>query len=140
MNLNFNLSQINDAAAKLWKQYHQQKIWAFYGEMGAGKTTLISALCKVLQVHETVSSPTFAIINEYSSDVAGVIYHMDWYRLKNEAEIINAGCEDCLLSGNICFIEWAEKAPYILPYNSLQLNLAVISDFERALKVNYLNS
>ena len=80
MDVTFNLSQINDVAAKLWQQYQQQKIWAFYGELGAGKTTFIHALCKVLQVRETVSSPTFAIINEYTSS-AGIVYHMDWYRL-----------------------------------------------------------
>ena len=140
MEIIFNLCQINDAAAKLWQLYNQQKKWAFYGELGAGKTTFIHALCKVLQVRETISSPTFAIINEYTSSVAGIIYHMDWYRLKNEMEIINAGCEDCLLSGKVCFIEWADKAPHLLPHDSLQLSFTTISNVERILKVNYLNS
>ena len=71
--------------------------------MGAGKTTLIHALCAVLEVSDSISSPTFAIINEYKSSIAGMIYHMDWYRLKNEAEAINAGCEDYIESGNLCF-------------------------------------
>ena len=80
--MNFHLSQIKNIAAQLWQQYNQYKIWAFNAPMGAGKTTLIHALCDVLKVRNTVTSPTFAIINEYESSLAGIIYHMDWYRLK----------------------------------------------------------
>ncbi|HYJ62823.1 MAG TPA: tRNA (adenosine(37)-N6)-threonylcarbamoyltransferase complex ATPase subunit type 1 TsaE [Parafilimonas sp.] len=135
MKINFHLSQIKDVAVQLWQQYHQYKIWAFNAPMGAGKTTLIHSLCNVLNVTSTVTSPTFAIINEYESSLAGIIYHMDWYRLKDSAEIIQTGCEDCLESGNLCFIEWAEKADELLPLNSLHINLEIIDTQERRLIV-----
>lgn len=134
--MTFELFEIKTVASKLWQQYNQYKIWALNAPMGAGKTTLIHAICSILKVNDSVSSPTFAIINEYESPVAGIIYHMDWYRLKNETEIIDAGCEDCLNSGNICFIEWAEKAPSILPSNTMQLNLQIINASKRRLIVN----
>jgi tRNA threonylcarbamoyladenosine biosynthesis protein TsaE len=135
MKIDFHLSQIKNVAAQLWQQYHQYKLWAFNAPMGAGKTTLIHTLCNVLNVTSTVTSPTFAIINEYESSLAGIIYHMDWYRLKDSAEIIQTGCEDCLESGNLCFIEWAEKADGLLPLNSLHINLEIIDTQERRLIV-----
>jgi tRNA threonylcarbamoyladenosine biosynthesis protein TsaE len=135
MKIDFHLSQIKNVAAQLWQQYHQYKLWAFVAPMGAGKTTLIHALCDVLNVNSTVTSPTFAIINEYESSLIGIIYHMDWYRLKDSAEIIQTGCEDCLESGNLCFIEWAERADELLPLNSLHINLVIIDTQERRLIV-----
>ncbi len=135
MKIDFHLSQIKNIAAQLWQQYYQYKIWAFDAPMGAGKTTLIHALCDVLKVTSAVTSPTFAIINEYESSLAGIIYHMDWYRLKNNAEVIQAGCEDCIESGNLCFIEWTEKANELLPLNSVHVNLEIIDIQERRLIV-----
>lgn len=140
MILEFHLSQIKNIANQLWQQFHQYKIWAFNAPMGAGKTTLIHALCDVLKVTSVVSSPTFAIINEYQSMLGGIIYHMDWYRLKDKLEIIQSGCEDCIESGNICFIEWSEKAPELLPHNTLQINLEMLSTFERRLIAKPLNN
>jgi tRNA threonylcarbamoyladenosine biosynthesis protein TsaE len=136
MKIDFHLSQIKDVAAQLWQQYHQYKIWAFNAPMGAGKTTLIHALCNVLNVSSTVTSPTFAIINEYESSLISIIYHMDWYRLKDKTEIIQAGCEDCIESGNLCFIEWAEKAHELFPLNTLYIKLEIINADERRLIVN----
>jgi tRNA threonylcarbamoyladenosine biosynthesis protein TsaE len=136
MKIDFHLLQIKTVAAQFWQQYHQYKIWAFNAPMGAGKTTLIHALCEVLNVSSTVTSPTFAIINEYESSLAGIIYHMDWYRLKDKTEIIQAGCEDCIESGNLCFIEWAEKANELLPLNTVHIDLEIINAQERRLIVN----
>ncbi|MGN6615869.1 MAG: tRNA (adenosine(37)-N6)-threonylcarbamoyltransferase complex ATPase subunit type 1 TsaE [Ilyomonas sp.] len=133
MNISFTQIDIDYAAQKAWEQLSEYKIWAFNAPMGAGKTTFIHALCEYLKVKDQVSSPTFAIINEYQSEVAGAIYHMDWYRLKNEEEAIQAGVEDCLLSGNICFIEWPNKAPGILPSSVLQLTIEIIDDTTRRL-------
>ena len=101
--------------------------------MGAGKTTLIHALCDLLQVSDAVGSPTFAIINEYKSTVAGVIFHMDWYRIKDETEAVQAGCEDCIESGNFCFIEWPERAAQLLPANTFNVFLFIINEHERRL-------
>jgi len=136
MTISFHLSQIKNIATQLWQQFHQYKIWAFNAQMGAGKTTLIHAICEVLNVRDTVSSPTFAIINEYETGVAGNVYHMDWYRLKDATEVVQAGCEDCIESGNLCFIEWPEKAPELLSSNTLFIQLEILTEDERRLTIN----
>lgn len=129
----YNVFEIKTIAQQLWDAFSSKKIWAFYAPMGSGKTTFIHALCDVLQVKEAVSSPTFAIINEYISPVAGIIFHMDWYRMKDEEEAIQAGCEDCLYSGNYCFVEWPEKFPHLLPDDALHISLETINNDERKL-------
>jgi len=101
--------------------------------MSSGKTTFIHALCEVLQVKDVISSPTFPIINEYNSPVTGIIYHMDWYRLKDEEEAIQAGIEDCLLSSNLCLIEWPDKAPGLLPDDALNIYIETINTNTRRL-------
>lgn len=133
--LNFHLAQIKKTAQQLWNENSQFKVWAFHAAMGSGKTTFIHALCDVLQVKDAVGSPTFAIINEYKSSVAGIIYHMDWYRLKDETEAIQAGCEDCIESGNYCFIEWPEKFPELLPDETLHIFIDVNDMHERIIRI-----
>jgi tRNA threonylcarbamoyladenosine biosynthesis protein TsaE len=133
MDIEVTLNDIKPIAEKLWQQYKHYPIWAFYGEMGAGKTTIIHALCEVLQVKDVISSPTFAIIKEYRSPVAGIIYHMDWYRLKDEEEAVQAGIEDCLLSGNLCLIEWPDKAPSLLANNTLNIYIETVDISRRKL-------
>jgi tRNA threonylcarbamoyladenosine biosynthesis protein TsaE len=133
--LTYNISEIKAVAKQLWNEYSSKKIWAFHAVMGNGKTTLIHALCEVLQVKDAVSSPTFAIINEYTSPVAGTIFHMDWYRMKDETEAIQAGCEDCIESGNYCFIEWPEKFPELLPEDTLHISLEAIDNKVRKLVI-----
>ncbi|GMV77750.1 MAG: tRNA (adenosine(37)-N6)-threonylcarbamoyltransferase complex ATPase subunit type 1 TsaE [Chitinophagaceae bacterium] len=123
----FTLQSIQEVTAMFWKRYNQQKVWAFYAPMGSGKTTFIHTLCThVLQVKNNIGSPTFSIINEYDSPVVGTVYHTDWYRLKDEEEAINIGIEDMLASGNLCLIEWAEKAPNLLPENTLHIYLEIL--------------
>jgi tRNA threonylcarbamoyladenosine biosynthesis protein TsaE len=104
--------------------------------MGAGKTTFIHALCKVLGVKNTVSSPTFAIINEYESEKAGIIYHMDWYRLKDAHEAVQAGVEDALSGKKFCIIEWPENAAALLPANTLHLYITFVDAATRKLLVS----
>jgi tRNA threonylcarbamoyladenosine biosynthesis protein TsaE len=135
MNDEFTLRNLHLVAEKLWQQYKQYSVWALHGEMGSGKTTFIHALCEVLQVKDVVSSPTFAIINEYRSAVAGIIYHMDWYRLKNEEEAVQAGIEDALLSGNLCLIEWPDKAAGLLPDDAVNIYLETVDENTRRLNV-----
>ncbi len=137
--LNYNVSEIENIARQIWSNYNRYKCWAFEAPMGAGKTTLIHALCDVLKVEDAVGSPTFAIINEYRSPVAGVIYHMDWYRIKDEMEAIQAGCEDCIDSGNLCFIEWPEKFPDLLPDSSLHISITIENDHERKIVIDALS-
>jgi tRNA threonylcarbamoyladenosine biosynthesis protein TsaE len=123
MDLNFTLENIVQAAKQLLAETGSGRIFAFHGEMGAGKTTFINALCKALQVEDSISSPTFSIINQYATADGKTIYHMDLYRLKSEQEAINAGVEDCLFSGNTCFVEWPEKAPGIFPDDTLHISI-----------------
>ena len=129
----FELGQINQVAKLLWKEGKQNKIWAFHAPMGAGKTTFIHALCELLGVKDSISSPTFAIINEYQSPFSGSIFHMDWYRLKDEEEAIQAGIEDALLSKNLCFIEWPEKAASLLPDDVFNVHIELLDANTRRL-------
>jgi len=133
LELVYHIHEIKNIAEQLWKEGDQTKVWAFHGPMGAGKTTLIHALCDYLEVEDAVGSPTFAIINEYKSANAGNIFHMDWYRINTEMEAIQAGCEDCIESGNFCFIEWPDRASRLLPENSFHIFLDIITANERRL-------
>ena len=127
----FELSQIKSVADATWKEGQHFRVWAFHATMGSGKTTFIHALCESLGVQGSISSPTFAIINEYQSEKDGSIHHMDWYRIKNESEAVDAGVEEILLSGDICFVEWPEKAPALLPKNTFHLAIEVLNEQTR---------
>jgi tRNA threonylcarbamoyladenosine biosynthesis protein TsaE len=116
----YQLEKIEEAAAMLLHSAGSKKIIAFHGSMGAGKTTLIHALCEAKVVKDVVTSPTFSIINEYNFP-GGKIYHIDLYRLKDEEEALRAGVEDCLYSNHLCFVEWPEKAPGIFPPDTLHV-------------------
>jgi tRNA threonylcarbamoyladenosine biosynthesis protein TsaE len=129
----YNITEIDRLARELWQEGRQCKTWIFDAPMGAGKTTLIHSICDFLGVTEAVSSPTFALINEYNSEGAGTIFHMDWYRLNSESEAIHAGMEDAMLSGHYCFIEWPEKAPGILPDNLFRIRIELVDETTRRL-------
>ena len=133
MELTYTLGEISKAAQKLLTVIGVHKVFAFNGEMGAGKTTFIHALCKELEVKDAVSSPTFSIINQYKTKSGETIYHMDLYRLKNEEEAVNAGVEDCLFSNNICLVEWPDKATGIFPVNTLHVYIHVVDEKRRKL-------
>jgi tRNA threonylcarbamoyladenosine biosynthesis protein TsaE len=136
MEMEFSLLEVSQAAATLWQYGKHAKVWAFHGEMGAGKTTFIHMLCSQLQTIDVVSSPTFAIINEYQTQAAGTVFHMDWYRLSGEEEAIQAGIEDCLLSGQLCLVEWPEKAAGLLPDNTLHIYLRTTQNQNRLLEAS----
>jgi tRNA threonylcarbamoyladenosine biosynthesis protein TsaE len=127
----FELGQIESVANAIWKEGKKFPVWAFYAPMGSGKTTFIHALCEILGVKSAVSSPTFALINEYQSEHSGTIQHMDWYRIKNVAEAIDAGIEEILLSGDTCLVEWPENAPSLLPDNTFHLKMEVLGEHTR---------
>ena len=124
MLITYELSDIN-AISNLLIQDFSTKVIRIDGDMGTGKTTLISSLCKSLGVKETISSPTFSLVNTYHNIENEKIYHFDFYRLKNENEAIDFGLEEYLESGNICFMEWAEKISSHLPleYDHYILNI-----------------
>jgi tRNA threonylcarbamoyladenosine biosynthesis protein TsaE len=129
----FELAQIKAVAKAVWKEGKAQKVWIFHASMGTGKTSFIHALCEVLEVRDTVSSPSYALINEYESPIAGTIYHMDWYRLKDEEEAIQAGIEDAIDSGNLCLIEWPEKASGLLPDKPFEVYMEILNEKMRRL-------
>ncbi len=136
MEIIFELNEIGSAAAEFLSAVQNFKIVAFSGELGAGKTTFIKQLCKILGVTEEVSSPTFSIIQEYFSLENGTIYHIDLYRIKDEVEALNAGVEDCLEGNHWCFVEWPEKAPGIFAPDSVFVNLQILGESERKMFVN----
>ncbi len=136
MEVIFKLKQIKDTASKLLSASADFNVFAVHGEMGAGKTTFIHALCEVIGVAGAITSPTFSIINQYKTESGQTVYHIDLYRIKDESEAINAGIEDCLYSGNICFVEWPEKAPFIFPDDTLHITITSVDDNTRKLKIN----
>jgi tRNA threonylcarbamoyladenosine biosynthesis protein TsaE len=99
------------------------KVFAFYGEMGAGKTTLIKKIVEVLGSNDEVSSPTFSLVNEYFSETTGTIYHFDFYRIESEDEVFDIGYEDYLYTSHYCFIEWPEKIANLLPSSHVKVTI-----------------
>jgi len=106
----------------------EHKIWLFKGDLGAGKTTLIQYLCDELKVVDSVSSPTFSIINEYQTGQGETIYHFDFYRIESEKEAENLGSEEYFYSGELCFVEWPEKIPNLIPEQYLEISINFISN------------
>lgn len=119
------LSEISVIAKQLIKAFGDKKVIAFSGEMGAGKTTLIKAICEELGVKQTISSPTFSIVNEYLSSSGKKIYHFDFYRINNISEAYDMGYEEYFYSDAYCFIEWPEKIADLLPEGVLNVNISV---------------
>ena len=129
-----SLDSIDAAAKQLVEAFGERTKVAFSGEMGAGKTTLIQAVCRQLGVHDIVNSPTFALINEYFTDTGASIYHFDLYRIDNISEMYDMGYEDYFYSDAYCFIEWPEKAADLMPPNLLFLTITVNDDGSRTVK------
>lgn len=138
MEFKFSLDNIKEIATLFWKSTSDATVFAFHGNMGAGKTTFIHALCDVKGVMDVVGSPTFSIINEYIFKENGAdkkIFHIDLYRLKDEKEAIQAGVEDCLYSDHICFVEWPERAPGIFPEGTVHVYIDIADSTHRKLRI-----
>ncbi|HEX2606261.1 MAG TPA: tRNA (adenosine(37)-N6)-threonylcarbamoyltransferase complex ATPase subunit type 1 TsaE [Flavisolibacter sp.] len=138
MEFQVHKDQLSSFAREFWQLADAYRLFAFHGEMGAGKTTTITALCESKGVKEAMGSPTFSIINEYAYEEGGSlqkIYHIDLYRLKDEEEIIRAGVEDCFYSGAVCLVEWPEKAPQLFDENTVHIYLEPVSETERIIKI-----
>lgn len=129
-----SLAELDNAASKILTFDAHNRIFLFYGEMGAGKTTLIKSLCKQLGTGDNVTSPTFAIVNEYTGAKSN-IYHFDFYRLKNQSEAMDIGFEEYLYSGNYCFIEWPEKIPDLLPLHYVTVKIQALDANSRSITV-----
>jgi len=132
-----SIEEIQEAAKEFLSRIKDggHRIFAFYGELGAGKTTFIKALCKELKVQDITSSPSFSLINEYYSVENGVIYHFDFYRLEQIEEAFDLGYEDYFFSGNYCFIEWPEKIIPILPDHTSHVYINRLDDERRVIEV-----
>jgi tRNA threonylcarbamoyladenosine biosynthesis protein TsaE len=130
-----NISELKTVASQLINHMGDDRIILFNGHMGAGKTTLIKAICETMQVIEPVNSPTFSIVNEYSTPDGTIIYHFDCYRIKNVREALEMGAEEYLYSGNYCFIEWAEKIASLLPDSVVEINITEIENGVRKIEL-----
>jgi len=126
-----SLDTITDTAVEFIRRMGDNTVFAFQGEMGAGKTTFIKAICEKLGVEDVINSPTFAIINEYRSNSGELIYHFDFYRIKNEEEAFDFGYEDYFFSGALCFIEWPERVESLLPHDTVNVTIMEIEDGKR---------
>lgn len=131
-----SLDSIHNAANEFVKNMGDKTVYAFYGSMGAGKTTFITAICKSLGVEDTINSPTFAIVNEYRSDTGELIYHFDFYRINKIEEVYDFGYEDYFYSGAICFIEWPEKIELLLPTDAVRVNIEEKEDGRREVYID----
>ena len=129
-----NISSLPTVAEEIIKQAEGYKIWLFEGEMGAGKTTLIKAVCKAMGVEDLVSSPTFSLVNEYEAGEE-IIYHFDFYRIKNEEEAMDIGIEEYFYSGSYCFLEWPSKIISLVPEKFLRIFITVNEDDTRTIQL-----
>lgn len=125
-----NQDSIKDAAQQFIREMGDSRVFAFYGKMGAGKTTFIKAICEELGVEDVITSPTFAIVNEYEAPDT-TIYHFDFYRIKKLEEVYDMGYEDYFYGGGLCFIEWPELIEELLPEDALRITITEQSDGTR---------
>lgn len=134
------LAALPEYSQRLLENFPNARVFAFTGEVGAGKTTFIQQLCKQLGIHEVVSSPTFALVNEYGytdtqSGNKNSAYHLDLYRLRSIEEALDIGIEDYLYSGKYCFVEWPEIIEPLLPEDTLRIHLEILSDSQRKMLI-----
>ena len=126
-----NIGDIASAARKFVDEMGENCVFAFYGKMGAGKTTFIKSICEALGVKDVVTSPTFAIVNEYADAKGQPVYHFDFYRIKNLREAYDMGCEEYFYSGYPCFIEWPELVEELLPEDTVKVSIEVLENESR---------
>ncbi len=128
-----SLDTIHDAARQFADSIGTSRVFAFYGKMGAGKTTFVKALCEVLGCDDTITSPTFAIVNEYTDGKSRPVYHFDFYRIKKLEEVYDMGYEEYFYSGALCLIEWPELIEDILPEDAVRVTIEEQADGSRLL-------
>lgn len=130
-----SIDKIDEAAHQFIDEMGDNTIFAFYGKMGAGKTTFIKAVCEALGVKDVINSPTFAIVNEYEAGNGEPIYHFDFYRIKKEQEVFDIGYEDYIYSDCICFMEWPELIEDLLPEDAVKVTIEEQEDGSRIIRM-----
>lgn len=127
---------LSPASKQLLKHYGDKKIFAFYGSMGAGKTTIIKAVCETLGAVDIVSSPTFTLVNEYKTITGESLYHIDFYRIRKKEEVFDFGIEEYLTGDSYCFMEWPELVEDILPAETVKVRISVDEQEQRILSIS----
>ena len=130
-----NKSALHEAAVKFINTFRAKRIFAFYGTMGAGKTTIIKSICELLGAIDTVTSPTFTLVNEYRTNNGEPLYHIDFYRIRKTEEVFDFGIEEYFASGSYCFMEWPELIEKFLPPETVKVRITVGDNEERILSV-----
>ncbi len=130
------IEELPKAAEAFFKHFQNERLFAFYGKMGAGKTTLIKALCRALGSTDPITSPTFALVNEYSTANNERIFHFDFYRIKNIEEALDIGFDDYLYSGKYCMMEWPENIEDLLPEQIVKVEIDVLDSSARVITAN----
>lgn len=129
------LSEIDAVAQQVIQSCKGYNIWLFEGQMGAGKTTLIKSICSQMNVIDNVSSPTFSLLNVYQTDTGDEFFHFDFYRIEDQIEAIDIGCDEYFYAGNTCFIEWPEKIPELIPDRFVKICINLVRENEREISI-----
>jgi tRNA threonylcarbamoyladenosine biosynthesis protein TsaE len=127
---------LKDVGAEIARHMKQVPVWLFYGEMGAGKTTLIKEVCRALGVTDAMSSPSFSIVNEYAGGDVEKVFHFDFYRIRSEAEAFDIGAEEYFYSGYPCLVEWPEKIPGLIPVKVASVTLSIDNETQRTIAIS----
>lgn len=131
-----SIEGIGEVAKQVVEFAGDEKIWVFDGAMGAGKTTLIKGIAEQLGIADETSSPTFSLVNVYADEKGQEYYHFDFYRIEQEMEAVDIGCDEYFYSGNHCFIEWAERIPSLVPDRYLMISITIESDNSRIVRLS----
>ncbi len=126
-----SIEELNEAALKFLERFEDERVFAFYGKMGAGKTTFIKALCRAMGSTDNITSPSFALVNEYDTSRKSKIFHFDFYRIKSIEEALDIGFDEYIYSGNYCFMEWPEKIERLLPENMVEVHIEELTSTSR---------
>ncbi len=134
MNKNYSLEDLSKIASKIISST-KNKTLLFYGEMGVGKTTLIKEICKQLSVTDTISSPTFSLVNEYETSKSEKVFHFDFYRIEEEEEALDMGIEDYFYNNDWCLVEWPQNIKNLLPLDAVEIHLSILEDGKRNIQL-----